>query len=324
MVSNRSNGINWSFIAALAGLACLISVFGFGVYIGFLADSPENQQQRVISAYHSGDNPQQRPQQYLTARSGIPAFVEAIISHPQPTTGQDHEKRDLAAQEASATFGWWMVVVSLLGFCVTFVGTILLYQQIRLTREAVKDTGDATKAMNVANEIARETAHAQIRAYLMVESVVMRVTNGGINCDVIVRNVGESPATKVIVEVWIGAIISGIIKESDEFEFSQGNGEKRPQGFGAVPKGAHVSLDFAGWGQKDLGIDFKKYIGVRDQPARQLSVNATLHGTLRWEDVFNQTHCLGFNAYCYKLEKILLNDRMLRANGSITHNPIEA
>lgn len=85
--------------------------------------------------------------------AGVPSPVERLIANPPPKTGADHEKRDLAAQEASALWAFWMAMITLFSAGVTIVGTILLYQQIILTREAVTDTGKATEAMRDANRI---------------------------------------------------------------------------------------------------------------------------------------------------------------------------
>ena len=97
--------------------------------------------------------------------AGLPSPVERAIANPPPQTGEDHEKRDLAAQEASALWAFWIVVASALSVLITAIGTRLLYQQIVLTREAVEDTGKATQAMVESNEIARRAAQSN-RAWI--------------------------------------------------------------------------------------------------------------------------------------------------------------
>ena len=119
-----------------------------------------------------------RPQQYLTERSGIPGFFERSISNPEPKTGADHEKRDLAAQEASAVFAFWMLVVAACSAVITLIGTIFLFQQIVLTRKAVEDTGRATDAMREANKIAKDNSHRELRAYLAARSLRIEESNG--------------------------------------------------------------------------------------------------------------------------------------------------
>ena len=90
-------------LAIGAGLAAAIVALGAGSFTTSLYRD-ESDQQRAIAADDNGNASNSRPQQYLTTRAGIPAAIESRISNPQPGTGQDHEKRDLAAQEASATF----------------------------------------------------------------------------------------------------------------------------------------------------------------------------------------------------------------------------
>lgn len=114
------------------------------------------------------------PEQFVTERSGIPITVERAISNPEPKSGKDFEKRDLAAQEASAAFAFWMIIVAAFSAVITLVGTILLYQQIRLTREAVQDTARATDAMHESNRIMRQQTHRE----LMRTRPVVRVIPG--------------------------------------------------------------------------------------------------------------------------------------------------
>jgi predicted permease len=214
---------NWVAIFAAIGLS-VVSV-GFGSFVTALYQS-EERQEREISTYAYGNNGNSRPQQYLTERSGIPAPIESVISNPQPNTGQDHEKRDLAAQEASAAFAWWMVVVSALGFMVTTIGTILLFQQIRLTREAVEDTGKATDAMLEGNRISDEglafnkatdernadLAFLQTRAYVHAAKVDF-VEGAGLFGSGLVEvnwhNFGQTPALKTGVMVCVRVIGPG-------------------------------------------------------------------------------------------------------------------
>jgi hypothetical protein len=187
---------NWITLFAVIGLT-VVSV-GFGSFVTALYQS-EERQERAISAYAYGDDGKSRPQQYLTERSGIPAPIESAISNPQPSTGQDHEKRDLAAQEASATFAWWMVLISGFGFIITTFATILLYQQIRLTREAVDDTGKATEAMQRQNDLAEAAQRPWLRADLKPLSITPDDTGDiVIWFELTIRNEGQSLAKNIV------------------------------------------------------------------------------------------------------------------------------
>lgn len=137
----------------------LAALIGWLVFVSFISWDASQQQKPEVSCEAGTAANKCRPQQYVTERAGIASTFERAISNPEPRTGQDHEKRDLAAQEASAVFAFWMVLISAFGAVVTTLATVLLYQQIRLTREAVEDTGKATKAMQDANAIARAQAN---------------------------------------------------------------------------------------------------------------------------------------------------------------------
>ena len=195
MVSDSSDGVNWRIIFATAGLIIGIALGATGASLYYT----EKQQQEAVATNANTKNQRKIPQQYLTPRAGMPATIHGVISNPQPTTGQDHEKRDLAAQEASATFAWWMVVVTVFSVLITGLGTVLLYQQIILTREAVEDTGKATAAMVRQNELTERTQ----RPWLVIENFeITRFEFHQLSADVSVkyniRNIGNMPAVDIL------------------------------------------------------------------------------------------------------------------------------
>ena len=150
-------------LVAVGGLSLLIAL-GTGSYFGALYGYNQKQYQ-AVTGNQSRHNDYSGPSQSLPDISGLPGPVERAIANPHPATGQDHEIRDLAAQEASALWAFWMVAASVASVLITTVGTILLYKQIVLTRRAVIDTGLATKAMQDANDI----AGTGVRAWLSIE-----------------------------------------------------------------------------------------------------------------------------------------------------------
>ncbi|WP_435418669.1 hypothetical protein WAB17_03625 [Parerythrobacter aurantius] len=116
-------------------------------------------------------------EQFGTPRAGVPAIAEAFVSNPEPKDGDEREKRDLAAQEGMAVWAYWMAVFAGLTTIITLGGTLLIWRQVVLTTEAVKDTGNATKAMVRQNEL---TEAAQ-RPWVTVEVRPKRLgINGGI------------------------------------------------------------------------------------------------------------------------------------------------
>ncbi len=181
-------------IIASGGIAVL-SALGVGAYFGSLY-GPDRKQYQTVAGSKPGQNDYQGPSQSLPDIAGLPGPVERAIANPRANTGHDHEKRDLAAQEASALWAFWMVLASFLSILITTVGTILLYQQIMLTREAVQDTGDATKAMHEANRISNEALSAARK--LEEGKMLLIYSNARIEkhlwrCTLQAANLGRSP-----------------------------------------------------------------------------------------------------------------------------------
>lgn len=147
--------------------------------------------------------------------AGIPEPVERAIANPSPYSGEDHEKRDLAAQEAMAVWAFWMALAALGTLVVTGFGTLLIWRQVALTREAVEDTGRATLAMNEGNKIARDAAYHNIRPWLAVTDIAFRSVHFDddgrcwLGATVTVKNFGQTPCTRA----WIDAIVTNFFDE---------------------------------------------------------------------------------------------------------------
>lgn len=161
---------NWGLrVAALGALACLTFVtLGTGAFFGAL-NAPHYGYQAEYPANRTSQAEQSNPSQVDRDRAGLPYFAERIASGPDPEDGSEREKRDLAAQESMSVWAFWLLLVSAIGTLTTMIGTGFLLWQIILTREAVKDTGGATKAMVKANEIAQQAN----RAWLMPEPPIL-------------------------------------------------------------------------------------------------------------------------------------------------------
>jgi hypothetical protein len=136
------------------------------VLLGLAVASGKEREQDAKRANCAAANCENKVQ-FTTPRSGVPAIAESFVSDPEPQNGNDREKRDLAAQESMAVWAFWMVVASFGTMLVTLLGTILIWRQVSLTREAVEDTGKATAAMVRQNEL---TEAAQ-RPFVIIEPV---------------------------------------------------------------------------------------------------------------------------------------------------------
>lgn len=192
-------------IASALGLAAFV-ILGTGAYFGALYGTHYGRN-AVIAANREASTKLGYPSQLDRDRAGLPALAERAASGPDPKSTDEREKRDLAAQESTSVWTFWMLVVSLLGVLTTMLGTGFLLWQITLTRKAVKDTGDATVAMVRQNAIAEEQLrHTQneARAWLAISAEPQKILISGESIKfyfrVIVENVGRTMAHDVRVQ----------------------------------------------------------------------------------------------------------------------------
>ena len=119
-------------------------------------------------------------------------IAESPVHERACQKGSDNRESDLCAQwkaaDAASEAAWWAMIATF----VTALGTFGLFWQIKLTREAVQDTGDATAQM------ARQTklAEAAQRPYLHVESMGWQKINASQNFIFLlkIKNYGQTPA----------------------------------------------------------------------------------------------------------------------------------
>ena len=132
------------FIVAL-GLAALFIAFGLGMYVVEL-NYPEQQR---YQEYKSGKGNEG------TATLTVTRDLAGSIMKRTPCHNPNSESEsDLCAQWKAANAAEDSAFWTKWGFGVAIVGSSFLLWQIILTREAVKDTGNATLAMQRQNELA--------------------------------------------------------------------------------------------------------------------------------------------------------------------------
>lgn len=301
-----------------AGGIALFTALGVGAYFGSLY-GPDRKQYEAIAGDKAGQNDYQGPSQSLPDISGLPGPVERSIANPRPQGGQDHEKRDLAAQEASALWAFWMVVASFLSILITTIGTILLYQQIKLTREAVQDTGDATKAMRDANVIAREIGQGQVRAYVHIDHATVKFYGNLLAVEMTFKNTGQSPAQKIEVElspcVWIWAKQGPAIKESPvSCEL-----DKELQYCGALGATSSVKKSVICVTRGKFADLFFKL--SEPERRREIGPTALVHFVLRWWDVFdNKQETFGsISAHRFKWGKVFDREGLISTDAEPRH-----
>ncbi|MEO1170140.1 MAG: hypothetical protein AAFW97_15660, partial [Pseudomonadota bacterium] len=132
--------------------------------------------------------------------------IEADEGQGQAYTeqGEPYQLRDLIAQEDMAYWAMWMFFAALATFIITTAGTFLIWRQVTLTKEAVKDTGEATKAMLEANAISKDAAVRELRAYVCVNNILVEPLKEGSPpvYTIAFENVGLTPARNVRLQVW--------------------------------------------------------------------------------------------------------------------------
>ena len=133
-----------------------------------------------------------------------PARPNEAVEGQSQTEGQQanpYNARDIVAQEAMADASIVMAIAAFLTFFVTLAGTLLIWRQVKLTREAVKDTGEATDAMREANRIAADNSKRQLRAYLTIEphGINEAGEDGLCRVPVKIHNTGQTPAHKLML-----------------------------------------------------------------------------------------------------------------------------
>ncbi len=146
----------YRFLIIASGLAALFIAFGLGAYAGGL-NYPKQQR---YQEYNSGNGNEGGAK--LPVSSNLTgSVVKRIPCHNPNSEGES----DLCAQWKAANAAEDSAFWTKWGFWIAVIGSSFLLWQIMLTREAVKDTGDATRAMRQANEIAKIGADAAAKAF---------------------------------------------------------------------------------------------------------------------------------------------------------------
>lgn len=182
---------DWSLVATLAGIVALVVAAGWGAYVGPLY-GPDPKQYQAVSNGKSARGQYQGVSKSLPNVAGIPELVERAVANPPPDSGQDHEKRDLAAQESMSVWGFWMALAAMGTLVVTFVGTLLIWRQVVLTRKAVEDTSKATEAMVQQNKIAERAQRPWITVDIRPVAMSPEADEREFVFDAVFKNIGQS------------------------------------------------------------------------------------------------------------------------------------
>lgn len=142
----------------------------------------------------------------LIACSGAvgPALPDCMEEALEAAQEQSESRQELYAQQDAARWAFWAVFFSALSTAFTAAGVWLVKRTLDATLVAVKDTGEATKAMQQANRIAAKA----VRPLILIESA--RIADGitwtsagepSISIELKIRNIGNEAASWLLKHV---------------------------------------------------------------------------------------------------------------------------
>lgn len=176
---------NWGIIAA-AGLG----VVSFSAVGGFmLATQTHSQHEKRVASDSAARDKGRQPQQADMDHAGVPTFAERIISNPDPSDGTEREKRDLAAQENTAAWAFWIVILAAIQAALSAAGILFIVRSLRQAEAALKH--------------AREVSHTDFRPWIEINVEPYIGYNNPYQvsffCFATLRNLGRTPAQDVRV-----------------------------------------------------------------------------------------------------------------------------
>jgi hypothetical protein len=132
---------------------------------------------------------------------GLGAFW-ATINTPDPMVVVQQTtiaSRDLVAQESMAFWAFIMALLSSISLLITSLGTYLIFNQVRLTRDAVRDTQVATTAMLRQTELVENGQRPWLSIMVNRLGPIFRGTDGRYTCEYqfTIKNTGKSPAVTI-------------------------------------------------------------------------------------------------------------------------------
>src|SRR4051812_27102538 len=117
-------------------VATLVGVVALGVF-----GSAESRCQREQDAYEAqaGRYPSRHEiSQFRSQRAWIPCLVERAVANPETGDTDEHDSRDLVAQEGAALWGFWIAVFAGLQIVATVIGLVFIKRTLDATWGAVE------------------------------------------------------------------------------------------------------------------------------------------------------------------------------------------
>lgn len=198
--SDRSNRT----ASLIAGAFCAVFLFAAAALIyplGFLNGREAERRQQTPASYSKSA---QADAKRACARLQGGAAFECIYEKVEASQEQARAEQDLSAQQRAADSALASAVIALLTLAISIVGVWFVKRTLDATLDAVQDTSRATAAMEAQNLLAAETAHHQLRAYILPKSA--RISGVELDkaprVDLTFSNSGATMAHNVDLDVW--------------------------------------------------------------------------------------------------------------------------
>ena len=178
-----------SSIIALAGLGTAIVGSGIGVYY---LDNPvvdQTRSQEQISPTHKIPPPAER----------IARALEAIEKEQNSAESSERARRDLDAQEGAWRWAKWTAWAAFVQLLLSGAGIAFVVLSLRQGQAGLTAARRALSHAKISNEIARDTAKQQLRAYLGFHSAWIE-GSGNLWQFKLINN-GQTPAKSVAVKI---------------------------------------------------------------------------------------------------------------------------
>lgn len=124
-----------------------------------------------------------------------PPLVDCVTRQVEDSRDDQRAEYDLAAQQGMSIWAFWTMIAAVTTTGLTVVALVFIKGTLEATRMAVKDTGDATKAMLDANRIAEDAQRGWVTVTIHAIGPVYRGDDGRVLATIRyeLKNVGVTP-----------------------------------------------------------------------------------------------------------------------------------
>ncbi len=276
----------WLPVIAVVGLALASSVGANPIAAHDHLNGNASQSQQQVAAKYQGVA-QPSPPIAETDIERLASALKAANANPYASAEQKRASEYLQTQRDMVKWAGRMFWVGLVEAAITFLGVILVGFTLNHTKRAADAANVSAKhARRSANaawksvKVTREIGQKQIRAYLSCEGATFTVQDQWLECHPLIKNYGQSPASKIklvmsvsLRDIEIRPMVPEKVTILESAEFV---GYCAP-----IPAGCEGRA-FLFWQPPTLKFEIKKLANE--------NALIWLTGELSWEDVFETVH----------------------------------